>query len=230
MEDGILLNTFSSMKTIPIQMDLMDLFGGVKIIRMRGLSNLVIWINRLRIVLIGRKFLGCLGKSSSLIFIPYHAFPFSIRGRLSTGTAGIELMVGTTLECKSSVNPLGISVDISSNDGIFSSGPRYVSFYSALRTSWSRINTDCQNHKRRLPFLIPATDFTERELHDLGLQGTCEVQICRSVGPWSMGTLTKIEHSIQNAYCKCESSLSSSSGDPSFPFPWFKEDQERKKY
>ena len=61
-----------------------------------------------------------------------------------------------------------------------------------------------QNHKRRLPFLIPAADFTERELQDLQLQGTCEVQICRSVGPWSMGTLTKIEHSIQNAYVKCE--------------------------
>lgn len=63
-----------------------------------------------------------------------------------------------------------------------------------------------QNHKRRMPFLLPAADFTDRELHDLKLQGTCEVQICRSVGPWSMGTLEKIEHSIQNAYCKCESS------------------------
>lgn len=68
-----------------------------------------------------------------------------------------------------------------------------------------RANKSPQNHKRRLPFLIPAADFTERELQDLGLQGTCEVQICRSVGPWSMGTLTKIEHSIQNAYVKCES-------------------------
>jgi phospholipase D1/2 len=55
-----------------------------------------------------------------------------------------------------------------------------------------------------MPFLLPAADFTERELLDLKLQGTCEVQICRSVGPWSMGTLTKIEHSIQNAYVKCE--------------------------
>nr|AAN75609.2 SPO14 [Cryptococcus neoformans var. neoformans] len=59
-----------------------------------------------------------------------------------------------------------------------------------------------KNHKRRMPFLLPAADFTERELQDLKLQGTCEVQICRSVGPWSMGTSTKIEHSIQNAYCK----------------------------
>ncbi|WRT67553.1 uncharacterized protein IL334_004525 [Kwoniella shivajii] len=60
-----------------------------------------------------------------------------------------------------------------------------------------------KNHKRQMPFLLPAADFTERELQDLKLQGTCEVQICRSVGPWSMGTLTKIEHSIQNAYVKC---------------------------
>nr|XP_018262600.1 phospholipase D [Kwoniella dejecticola CBS 10117]OBR84758.1 phospholipase D [Kwoniella dejecticola CBS 10117] len=59
-----------------------------------------------------------------------------------------------------------------------------------------------KNHKRQMPFLLPAADFTERELQDLKLQGTCEVQICRSVGPWSLGTLTKIEHSIQNAYVK----------------------------
>lgn len=53
-----------------------------------------------------------------------------------------------------------------------------------------------------MPFLLPPPDFTERELEDLKLRGTCEVQICRSVGPWSMGTLEKIEHSIQNAYRK----------------------------
>lgn len=61
-----------------------------------------------------------------------------------------------------------------------------------------------KNHTRKMPFLLPPADFTERELIDLKLQGTCEVQICRSVGPWSMGTLTKIEHSIQNAYVKCK--------------------------
>lgn len=61
-----------------------------------------------------------------------------------------------------------------------------------------------KNHTRKMPFLLPPADFTERELVDLGLQGTCEVQICRSVGPWSMGTMSKIEHSVQNAYCKCE--------------------------
>jgi phospholipase D1/2 len=61
-----------------------------------------------------------------------------------------------------------------------------------------------KNHTRKMPFLLPPADFTERELIDLKLQGTCEVQICRSVGPWSMGTLTKIEHSIHNAYVKCK--------------------------
>lgn len=59
-----------------------------------------------------------------------------------------------------------------------------------------------KNHKRRMPFLLPPPEFTQRELSELKLRGTCEVQICRSVGPWSMSTLTKVEHSIQNAYCK----------------------------
>ncbi|KAL7424031.1 Phospholipase D1 [Cryptotrichosporon argae] len=59
-----------------------------------------------------------------------------------------------------------------------------------------------KNHTRRLPFLLPPSDFTERELSELKLNGTCEVQICRSCGPWSIGTPTKIEHSIQNAYIK----------------------------
>lgn len=53
-----------------------------------------------------------------------------------------------------------------------------------------------------MPFLLPPADFTERELGELELQGTCEVQICRSCGPWSMATNTKIEHSVQNAYLK----------------------------
>jgi len=49
------------MKTIQIPMDLMDPYGVEKIIVMREWWNLVIWINRLRIRLIGRKFLECLG-------------------------------------------------------------------------------------------------------------------------------------------------------------------------
>lgn len=59
-----------------------------------------------------------------------------------------------------------------------------------------------KNHTRKMPFLLPPADFTERELVDLHLNGTCEVQICRSCGPWSMGTNAKIEHSITNAYVK----------------------------
>ncbi|GJN89825.1 hypothetical protein Rhopal_002814-T1 [Rhodotorula paludigena] len=58
-----------------------------------------------------------------------------------------------------------------------------------------------KNHSVKMPFLIPAPDFTPQQLQDLRITGTCEVQICRSVGPWSMG-ISHIEHSIQNAYIK----------------------------
>lgn len=53
-----------------------------------------------------------------------------------------------------------------------------------------------------MPFLLPPPEFKPGELTQMGLTGTCEMQICRSAGPWSMGTPTKIEHSIQNAYLK----------------------------
>ncbi|SNX81686.1 probable SPO14 - phospholipase D [Melanopsichium pennsylvanicum] len=59
-----------------------------------------------------------------------------------------------------------------------------------------------KNHTRQMPFLVPPPDFTPEELQKYGLTGTCEVQICRSAGPWSLGTQNKIEHSIQNAYLK----------------------------
>lgn len=59
-----------------------------------------------------------------------------------------------------------------------------------------------KNHTRQMPFLVPPPDFTPEELQKYGLTGTCEVQICRSAGPWSLGTANKIEHSIQNAYLK----------------------------
>ncbi|KAG8968175.1 Phospholipase D1 [Tulasnella sp. 425] len=59
-----------------------------------------------------------------------------------------------------------------------------------------------KTHSRVMPFLLPAPDFKITELNDQGLTGTCEVQICRSAGPWSLGTATRIEHSIQNAYLK----------------------------
>ncbi|CAO1614671.1 unnamed protein product [Jaminaea pallidilutea] len=60
-----------------------------------------------------------------------------------------------------------------------------------------------KNHSRKFPFLVPAPDFTPEELDKYQLTGTCEVQICRSAGPWSLGTNKTVEHSIQNAYLKC---------------------------
>lgn len=53
-----------------------------------------------------------------------------------------------------------------------------------------------------MPFLLPPPEFKPGELTQMGLTGTCEMQICRSAGPWSMGTPAKIEYSIQNAYLK----------------------------
>ncbi|KAI0324905.1 phospholipase D [Cubamyces sp. BRFM 1775] len=59
-----------------------------------------------------------------------------------------------------------------------------------------------KNHSRAMPFLLPPPEFKPGELADMGLTGTCELQICRSAGPWSLGTPERIEHSIQNAYLK----------------------------
>lgn len=59
-----------------------------------------------------------------------------------------------------------------------------------------------KNHSRVMPFLIPPSEFKHGELTQLGLTGTCELQICRSAGPWSLGTSDRVEHSIQNAYLK----------------------------
>ena len=55
---------------------------------------------------------------------------------------------------------------------------------------------------RPTPFLLPPPDFNPADLEALGLQGTCEVQILRSAGPWSLGTPDKTEHSIMTAYAK----------------------------
>ena len=55
---------------------------------------------------------------------------------------------------------------------------------------------------RPTPFLLPPPDFAPDELHALGLDGTCEVQILRSACAWSIGTQNKTEHSIMNAYVK----------------------------
>lgn len=59
-----------------------------------------------------------------------------------------------------------------------------------------------KNHSRTMPFLLPPPEFKPEELAAMGLTGTCEMQICRSAGPWSLGTSNRIEHSIQNAYLK----------------------------
>jgi phospholipase D1/2 len=53
-----------------------------------------------------------------------------------------------------------------------------------------------------MPFLLPPPEFRPGELAAMGLTGTYEMQTCRSTGPWSMGTPSRIEHSIQNAYLK----------------------------
>jgi phospholipase D1/2 len=54
---------------------------------------------------------------------------------------------------------------------------------------------------RPTPFLLPPPDYHPGELEELGLTGTCEVQILRSAGDWSLGLLAT-EHSIMTAYCK----------------------------
>ncbi|KIJ54658.1 hypothetical protein M422DRAFT_240742 [Sphaerobolus stellatus SS14] len=59
-----------------------------------------------------------------------------------------------------------------------------------------------KNHSRVMPFLLPPPEFKAHDLTDHGLTGTCELQICRSAGPWSLGTPGRVEHSIQNAYLK----------------------------
>lgn len=50
-----------------------------------------------------------------------------------------------------------------------------------------------------VPMLLPPPDYDEAELERFGLTGTCEVQILRSSGSWSLG-LDKTEQSIHNAY------------------------------
>lgn len=55
---------------------------------------------------------------------------------------------------------------------------------------------------RPTPFLLPPPDFDPADLEALGLDGTCEVQILRSCGPWSIGTRDKTEYSIMTAYAK----------------------------
>lgn len=60
---------------------------------------------------------------------------------------------------------------------------------------------------RSTPLLLPPVDFSQEELNNsplfqsLKAESTCEIQILRSAGNWSLG-LKETEHSIQNAYLK----------------------------
>ncbi|KAI1319920.1 Phospholipase D1 [Mortierella claussenii] len=53
--------------------------------------------------------------------------------------------------------------------------------------------------QKRIPFLLPKPDIHLSKLNELGLQGTCEVQILRSVSSWSIG-VKEPECSILSAY------------------------------
>ena len=55
---------------------------------------------------------------------------------------------------------------------------------------------------RPIPILLPPPDFNSADLESLGFAGTCDVQMLRSCGEWSIGTPGKTERSIQNAYIK----------------------------
>lgn len=55
---------------------------------------------------------------------------------------------------------------------------------------------------RPIPVLLPPPDFNMADLESLGFAGTCDVQMLRSCGEWSIGTPGKTERSIQNAYIK----------------------------
>ncbi|CAK9436905.1 uncharacterized protein LODBEIA_P14270 [Lodderomyces beijingensis] len=54
---------------------------------------------------------------------------------------------------------------------------------------------------RFTPLLIPPPDFLDEEAEKHGFQGSCNVQLLRSAGNWSLG-LKEHEQSIQNAYLK----------------------------
>ena len=54
---------------------------------------------------------------------------------------------------------------------------------------------------RLTPLLLPPPDFLDEEAEAHGYSGTCNVQLLRSAGNWSLG-LQEHEQSIQNAYLK----------------------------
>ncbi|WBW71606.1 phospholipase D, Pld1 [Schizosaccharomyces osmophilus] len=62
---------------------------------------------------------------------------------------------------------------------------------------------ECKRPARKIPTLIPPVDFTNEQLIEKQLTGTCEVQLLRSAGLWSLGLADSVEQSIHNAYVKC---------------------------
>ncbi|QEL59819.1 hypothetical protein CJJ09_001906 [Candidozyma auris] len=54
---------------------------------------------------------------------------------------------------------------------------------------------------RLTPLLTPPSDLSDEEVREMGLDGSCEVQMLRSAGSWSLG-LKQHEQSIQDAYLK----------------------------
>lgn len=65
---------------------------------------------------------------------------------------------------------------------------------------WNYLRRE-RNPTRPMPFLLPPPDAKHEDLEHLGLTGTCEVQILRSAGDWSLGLPRDVsEHSILTAY------------------------------
>lgn len=65
---------------------------------------------------------------------------------------------------------------------------------------WNYLRRE-RNPTRPMPFLLPPPDARHEDLEHLGLTGTCEVQILRSAGDWSLGLPRDVaEHSILTAY------------------------------
>ncbi|KAL6674453.1 Phospholipase D1 [Candidozyma auris] len=54
---------------------------------------------------------------------------------------------------------------------------------------------------RLTPLLTPPSDLSDEDVREMGLDGSCEVQMLRSAGSWSLG-LKQHEQSIQDAYLK----------------------------
>ncbi|KAF9919842.1 Phospholipase D1 [Linnemannia zychae] len=53
--------------------------------------------------------------------------------------------------------------------------------------------------QKKIPFLLPKPDIHLSKLEEMGLKGTCEVQILRSVSSWSMG-VKEPEYSVLTTY------------------------------